>query len=116
MLAEDNQTGENHADLMDYVLEIYGKDISNVTCLVGDNCNTNKSIADILDLPLVGCAAHRFNLAVQDYLLIKTHDDLLIQVLFLQTHCPVLFSFDIFFLLHFSPFLLILLLNYSPLR
>lgn len=80
LLVEDNQNSENHLDLIEFVLELFDKDISNVICLVGDNCNTNKALADHCEKPLVGCAAHRFNLAVQDYLQLKPHDDLLIQV------------------------------------
>lgn len=54
---------------MEFILEVFDKDISiNVICLVGDNCNVNKALADLCDLPLIGCAAHRFNLAVQAYL------------------------------------------------
>ncbi|ETL33178.1 hypothetical protein L916_14313 [Phytophthora nicotianae] len=36
--------------------------------LVGDNCSVNKRLADIMGVPLVGCASHRLNLAVRDYL------------------------------------------------
>lgn len=81
LLEEDNQTSDNHLELIEFVLELFGKDVSDVICLVGDNCNTNKALADLCDLPLVGCAAHRFNLAVQDYLEIKAHNDLLVQVI-----------------------------------
>ena len=35
--------------------------------MVGDNCSTNGSIAEKLNKPLIGCASHRFNLAVQKY-------------------------------------------------
>jgi hypothetical protein len=33
-----------------------------VVCLIGDNCSTNKAIARLLQLPLVGCASHRHTL------------------------------------------------------
>jgi hypothetical protein len=36
--------------------------------LVADNTNTNPATADLLDVPFIGCASHRFNLAVQKYL------------------------------------------------
>ncbi|ETK94356.1 hypothetical protein L915_02576 [Phytophthora nicotianae] len=35
-----------------------------VAFLVADNCSINKRIATLLDLPLVRCASHRYNLAV----------------------------------------------------
>ncbi|ETO71458.1 hypothetical protein F444_12215 [Phytophthora nicotianae P1976] len=35
---------------------------------VADNMETNKAIARRVDVPLVGCAAHRFNLAVRERL------------------------------------------------
>jgi hypothetical protein len=44
-------------------------------CLIGDNCNTNKALATLARRPLVGCASHRFNLAVKD--LLKEYSDLL---------------------------------------
>ena len=36
--------------------------------LVADNTNTNPATADLLGVPFIGCASHRFNLAVQKYL------------------------------------------------
>jgi hypothetical protein len=69
LLEEENYTSQNHKESMEFILEVYDKDIStNVICLVGENCNVNKALADLCDLPLIGCAAHRFNLAVQAYL------------------------------------------------
>ncbi|RLN10139.1 hypothetical protein BBJ28_00018417 [Nothophytophthora sp. Chile5] len=45
-------------------------------CLVvGDNCATNQSIATKMGVPLVGCASHRFNLAVNKVL--APYEDLL---------------------------------------
>ena len=35
--------------------------------LIGDNCEVNKSIASKLNIPLVGCASHRFALGLSDY-------------------------------------------------
>ena len=50
------------------VLAIYGKDTSNVICFVGDNCNVNQSIARTMKIPLIGCASHKFNLAVKKWI------------------------------------------------
>jgi len=49
-----------------------------VVCLIGDNCNVNKSIFDVQKIPLVGCASHRLNLAVQDFL--KADESILAKV------------------------------------
>ena len=55
-----------HAELLDSTIELYGlSKQANVLCLVGDNCNTNKCLARPWGVPLVGCASHRFNLAVK---------------------------------------------------
>jgi hypothetical protein len=50
------------------VLTIFGKSWKNVICLIGDNWNVNKALAEKCKIPLVGCAAHRLNLAVEKYL------------------------------------------------
>ncbi|KAG2773227.1 hypothetical protein Pcac1_g16042 [Phytophthora cactorum] len=36
--------------------------------IVADNCTTNRSVATKLDVPLIGCASHRFNLAMVRFL------------------------------------------------
>jgi hypothetical protein len=82
LLEESDMGAENHKELICFVLGIFGKDLSNVICIVGDNCNLNKRLADICGAPLVGCAAHRFNLAVSEYLC--QYEDLLTNVLLLS--------------------------------
>ena len=51
---------------MSFILDVYGKSWNNIICLVGDNVAVNKSISTKVDVPLVGCASHRYNLAVRD--------------------------------------------------
>jgi len=41
----------------------------------GDNCRVNIKLSNDTDIPLIGCASHRFNLAVQEYL--NIYSDLL---------------------------------------
>ena len=77
---ETEYTSQRHAEMIQYVLRVFQKSMANVICIVGDNCNVNKSLADILGVPLVGCAAHRFNLAVQEYL--TKYDALLNKVVY----------------------------------
>ena len=50
------------------MLTLYGKNNSNVMCLIGDNCSVNQSIARTMDVPLIGCASHKFNLAVRKWM------------------------------------------------
>jgi hypothetical protein len=49
-------------------LEIFGKTCQNIDYLGGDNCSVNKKLSRLLDVPFVGCASHRLNLAVKNYL------------------------------------------------
>ena len=46
----------------------YGRALDDCLFVVGDNCATNKRIATLMGVPLVGCASHRLNLAVQQVL------------------------------------------------
>ncbi|DAZ94076.1 TPA: hypothetical protein N0F65_006663 [Lagenidium giganteum] len=63
-LMEDGQTADAHIDHFESVLAVYAKAKCMVKFLVGDNCSTNKAVATKWGIPLVGCASHRFNLAV----------------------------------------------------
>lgn len=65
---ESTFTATAHQDELESILEVFGKTLDNVVCLVGDNCPVNQKLATDCELPLVGCAAHRFNLEVQAYL------------------------------------------------
>lgn len=42
--------------------------MKNVIALIADNCSVNKSISNIREVPLLGCASHRFQLAVNEIL------------------------------------------------
>ena len=65
---ESSFTALDHKDMLVKVLGIFKKSLKNVVCLVGDNCPVNKKLANDCEKPLVGCAAHRFNLEVQMFL------------------------------------------------
>lgn len=58
----------SHKDFLEFVLSIFNKSLENVVCPIGENCATNKAVADLLQTPIVGCYSHRFNLAVGDIL------------------------------------------------
>lgn len=47
----------------------------NVIYVIGDNCAVNKALAKSIDIPMIGCHSHRFNLALEDILI--THKDII---------------------------------------
>lgn len=63
---EETQCANEHYDLLNYVLGIYGKGVANVVALIGDNRGTNRSLSRLFFCSFVGCASYRFNLAVKD--------------------------------------------------
>jgi hypothetical protein len=66
----------DHIEHLSKVLGSYGKSTGDIICLVGDNCQVNQSMAQILNVPfLLGCASHKFNLAVRRW--IAAHSDLI---------------------------------------
>jgi hypothetical protein len=65
---EQSFTAETHKAFIIDVLELYGKGSSSLVYLVGDNAPVNTCLADLLEVPFIGCASHRFNLACQKYL------------------------------------------------
>ena len=61
----EGMTAQDHLTHIARVLQMYGKQTKNVICFVGDNCSVNQSTARTMSVPLIGCASHKFNLAVQ---------------------------------------------------
>ncbi|RLN91217.1 hypothetical protein BBJ28_00018106 [Nothophytophthora sp. Chile5] len=60
-------------NLLADTLSRYGRPWGALTFMVGDNCSVNRSIGrKIGAVPFIGCASHRFNLAMNDYLSKKT--------------------------------------------
>ncbi|RLN96633.1 hypothetical protein BBJ28_00025369 [Nothophytophthora sp. Chile5] len=56
-------------DLIADTLSRYNKPWESVAFMVGDNCSVNRYIGRREGaIPLIGCASHRFNLAVRDFL------------------------------------------------
>ena len=65
LLTETTLTAKSHHDVITWVFEtLYNKSMNCVTALIGDNCETNKAIAN-LNIPMIGCYSHKFNLAVK---------------------------------------------------
>ncbi|EGZ29118.1 hypothetical protein PHYSODRAFT_375103, partial [Phytophthora sojae] len=66
---ESDMGSQAHYDFIADTLSVYECPWSRVSFLVGDNCSTNQCIPrNEGTLPLIGCASHRFNLAVRAFL------------------------------------------------
>jgi len=65
---DGSQTADAHGEHIETVLGVYGKGLDDIGFLVGDNCATNQRLASDLEVPLIGCSSHRFNLAVNRFL------------------------------------------------
>ena len=65
---ESSLDTNEHFQFLSFVLGIYHKSWTNVLCLIGDNVNTNKALSNRVGLAFIGCASHRFNLAMRDLL------------------------------------------------
>jgi len=64
------------------VLGLYSKSLDNVLFLVGDNAPVNFRLADLMSVPFIGCASHRFNLACK--LFLKPYEQQLGKVSFIM--------------------------------
>ena len=49
-------------------MELFGKSEESLIYLVADNAAVNTRLSDLLGIPMIGCASHRFNLACKKYL------------------------------------------------
>jgi hypothetical protein len=67
-LDEKSYTAEAHRDLIAFMLQIYNRNLRNVTVLIGDNCKTNRKTAKLPGVPLLGCACHKLNLAIKKFI------------------------------------------------
>ncbi|EGZ08115.1 hypothetical protein PHYSODRAFT_526629, partial [Phytophthora sojae] len=67
-MGEGDLTAPAHCAFITRVFEKYNQSLESLAFLIGDNCATNRAAATRLEVPLIGCASHRFNLAVNKYL------------------------------------------------
>ena len=65
LIDESSYTADSHIAFLEFVFNVYDKSIQNVKFLVCDNENLNKSISRKLNIPMIGCASYRLNLAVK---------------------------------------------------
>lgn len=80
-LLEESDLGSlSYRDLIKHTVELYGKTLDNVKCLVGDNCSVNISLGNITGIPMLGCMSHRFNLAVEEWLRVENFGELIKKV------------------------------------
>ena len=68
LLDESHLNAAGHVQLIEASLALYGKEWSNVVALIADNCELSKAISDQTNKPLIGCASHRFVLAVNKFI------------------------------------------------
>lgn len=57
---------DEHMRLIAFFTTVFNKCMENVVAFIGDNVSTNKALAINTGRGFLGCAIHRFNLAVQD--------------------------------------------------
>lgn len=65
---EEKLDANEHLQFTSFVLSLFGNNWGNVCALIGDNCSTNKAFSRTAGRKFIGCASHRFNLAMQDIL------------------------------------------------
>jgi hypothetical protein len=81
---EEDLGAQSLFDLIADTLSRYNKPWEAVNFMVADNCNVNQYIGRREGaIPMVGCASHRFNLAVTDFL--ADHETLLAKIQDLMT-------------------------------
>ena len=71
MADETTQGAEEMSEFVNFTLVQYGKSLKNVVSITADNCEANKRLSDICQVPLVGCHSHRLALAVKEFVKTK---------------------------------------------
>jgi hypothetical protein len=62
-----NLKSDTHFDFISSALQRYGLKVNDISFLVGDNCGLNISLSKKMQIPLIGCALHRFKFAMDDF-------------------------------------------------
>ncbi|KAG4052298.1 hypothetical protein PC123_g12525 [Phytophthora cactorum] len=82
---DDDLSAESHHDFLatmpprDYEVQL-----KHCRFVAGDNCSVYRPLAALMEVPLVGCASHRLNLAVQDDLRAHEQDLAAVQALMIK--------------------------------
>ena len=64
LLNEEDLNAESHVNFISSTLLIFNSTIANVVYIVGDNCNLNKAITNMLGVPLIGKAVQKYKLDI----------------------------------------------------
>ncbi|DAZ97014.1 TPA: hypothetical protein N0F65_011929 [Lagenidium giganteum] len=64
----DDMGSDSMIDLLDSVLDAYGIDATNLCFFVCDHASVIVAVAKKTGVPMIGCASHRFNLALRLYM------------------------------------------------
>ncbi|DBA00185.1 TPA: hypothetical protein N0F65_007810 [Lagenidium giganteum] len=75
---EHGQTADAHIEHLQAIVDVCGKSMSQGKFHISDNCATNLAVATKDQMPVVGCASHRLNLATMP--LMGALDNILDQV------------------------------------
>ena len=76
LLDEERLDAKSHIELISCTLNIYGKELNSIMFTGGDNVSTNGKIARLIGS--IGCASHKFNLAVEMWF--RQYSDLLSKI------------------------------------
>lgn len=63
-----SMSANEHFEFLRFFVSVYGKEITIVVALIGDNTNTNRAFSRIFGKPSVGCLGHHFHLSVKEIL------------------------------------------------
>ena len=74
-----------HVDFIESTLEFYVKSKDNLMFIVGDNVALNGALARELGVSSIGCASHRFNLAMNTFF--APHSGLIARIGTIMTKC-----------------------------
>ena len=68
LLDETDFSATSQVEFFEFTLDVFKLTLSDVLFITGDNCTTNLKVAKLINVPIIGCASHRFNLVVLKYL------------------------------------------------
>ena len=65
MSGQTSFTADDHYEFIQLVHDVFCDTLETVVPIIGDNFETYKALANRCQKPLIGCASHRFNIAVK---------------------------------------------------
>ena len=67
-LLDETDFSAFQVEFIEFTLGVFKRTLSDVFFITVDNCTTNLKVAKLINVPIMGCVSHRFNLAVLKYL------------------------------------------------